>query len=89
MKKDINEVERKCAIDGNVFSHNCSRCGKSFVRAPYHVYVLPGKIYCSYTCWMRARDEKEAAHRARIEARRDRKKKKGSSGTTVDTVKGG
>lgn len=54
----------------------CPWCGKVFVIAPYHAYKLGVKLYCSYTCFVRAREAKAEAHRARIEARREAQGKK-------------
>ena len=62
----------------------CAGCGKNFVVAAYHSYKLGSRLYCSYTCWMRAKEEKAAAHRAMIE---ERKKKNGQSRTPVPTTK--
>ena len=39
---------------------NCSRCGKYFIVAPYHMYKSKNKYFCSYTCYNAFLDEKEA-----------------------------
>ena len=39
---------------------HCSRCGKYFIVAPYHLYKRKGKYFCSYTCYDKYLDEMEA-----------------------------
>lgn len=30
---------------------HCSRCGKHFIVAPFHVYKRDTKYFCCYTCY--------------------------------------
>jgi hypothetical protein len=36
---------------------NCSRCGKNFIPAPYHIYVDGESCYCSWTCYNHRKDK--------------------------------
>ena len=29
----------------------CANCKKNFIPAPYHVYHIGGKMFCSWTCY--------------------------------------
>ena len=46
--------------DTDMFERECSRCGKKFIIAPYHVYKLGRRVYCSYGCYRPAKEEAEA-----------------------------
>ena len=54
----------------------CAGCGKNFIVAAYHSYKLGAKLYCSYTCYMKATRAKEEAHRAKIKARKEEKERR-------------
>lgn len=64
---------RKKNMDGEWGIHErvCAGCGKNFIVAAYHSYKLGSRLYCSYTCYMKATRAKEEAHRAKIKARRE------------------
>ncbi len=54
----------------DIHERKCARCGRIFIVAPFHAYKDGVRLYCTYSCYMRAKEDKEAAHRARIEERR-------------------
>ena len=35
----------------------CSKCGKTFISAPCHIYKDNGKIFCSWTCYNHRNDD--------------------------------
>lgn len=60
----------------DIHERKCAGCGRRFVVAPYHSYKLGAKLYCSYTCYMKATRAKEEAHRAKIKARKEEKERR-------------
>ena len=46
--------------DTDMFERVCARCGKKFIIAPYHIYKLGRRVYCSYGCYRPAKEEAEA-----------------------------
>lgn len=46
----------------NITDHTCPICGKNFIPAPMHLYreqKNDGKLFCSYTCWMKFLNKKQ------------------------------
>lgn len=66
-----------CETD--MFERVCSRCGKLFIIAPYHVYKLGSRVFCSYGCYTKACAEKEALTRERSEAKKRKKQERRTS----------
>jgi hypothetical protein len=44
----------------------CPKCGKNFIPAPYHVYTVGDKIFCSWTCYNHRNDRKGRRYRYKI-----------------------
>ena len=43
----------------------CTRCGKTFIPAPQHIYRDSAGVYCSWTCYHHRRDNKRAKYSAK------------------------
>lgn len=45
----------------NLIEKNCARCGKRFIAAPFHMYLINDKWYCSWTCYNHRHDDVKGA----------------------------
>lgn len=45
----------------SIIEKECPVCGRTFVPAPFHVYVEDNKYFCKWTCLTRYRRDREAA----------------------------
>lgn len=42
-----------------LIERRCSRCGRIFVPAPYHIYKKAEKVFCSWSCYNSFYNERE------------------------------
>jgi uncharacterized Zn finger protein (UPF0148 family) len=47
--KRVKTKESPCVT--RIIEHNCPKCGKKFIIAPFHVYKHNGTVFCSYGCY--------------------------------------
>ncbi len=51
----MKSLGSKCFIE-----KECPVCGRTFVPAPFHVYVEDNKFFCKWTCLTKYRRDREA-----------------------------